>query len=720
MRVWTILLLACLLLTATAPCAYAEDPAFEETLENLPEVVVRAPSVFTAPGRAAPTELTTPLRHWSTEFDTPSAVTVQDGESIRQRRMSRSATDALLHLPGVLVQKTAPLQSSPFIRGFTGYRNLMLIDGIRLNNAAMRSGPNQYWSTIDSYTIDQLELVRGPLSVLYGSDAVGGTVNVITRRRKTFAPGTWVGGLASLRGASGEEALFARFEFEGNSGGFGWLGGISGKQYGDIQSGAGHLPETGGIEELDGDLRFDMKLSKRWSLVAAFQHVGQENAPRTHKTIHAIPFEGTTVGSELQRDYDQQRDLLYARAVYDGCRGGGLEAASVGISWHRHWEERDRLRTGDRQDISGFELDQIGLQAQATSCTAIGRLTCGLDWYHDEADTWKRDYVGGALDKERIQGAFGDDSRYDLAGLYVQDELTFGRFDLVLGGRFTYARAEADRVEDPVTGNVISVENDWTRVVGSARGMYHISPHWNVYAGVGQAFRAPTLYDLTSFDVTGFVETPSPDLDAEDFVSFETGVKTQYEDLSGSLAGWYTILDDTIIRSPTGALIDGTPEVRADNIGDGWVWGVEADVAWRFACAWTAFATASYMDGEADELDPDSGEIVRSPLGRQKPFATFLGLRWEIPGGRWWAQAEWGYSDREDRLSLKDQTDTSRIPTDGTPSWNVVNLRGGVRIGERTRLGVSLENLFDENYRIHGSGQNEPGLNVVAVLEVAF
>ena len=314
MRAATLLLLVCFVPAAFATRAYAEDPAFEETLENLPEVVVRAPAVFSAPGRAAPAELTTQLRHWALEFDTPSAVSVQDGASIRQRRMSRSATDALLHLPGVLVQKTAPLQASPFVRGFTGYRNLLLIDGIRLNNAAMRSGPNQYWSTIDSYTIDRLELVRGPMSVLYGSDAVGGTVNVITRRRKSFAPGTWVGGLASLRGASGEEALFARFEFEGNSGGFGWLGGISGKQYGDIQSGAGHLPETGGIEEIDGDIRFDMKLSKRWSLVAALQHVGQENAPRAHKTIYAIPFEGTTVGSELQRDYDQTRDLVYARA----------------------------------------------------------------------------------------------------------------------------------------------------------------------------------------------------------------------------------------------------------------------------------------------------------------------------------------------------------------------------------------------------------------------
>ena len=120
------------------------------------------------------------------------------------------------------------------------------------------------------------------------------------------------------------------------------------------------------------------------------------------------------------------------------------------------------------------------------------------------------------------------------------------------------------------------------------------------------------------------------------------------------------------------------------------------------------------------EIDPDTGLLVRSPLSRQKPFSTFLGVRWERPDSRWWAQAEWGYAAKEDRLSLRDQTDTSRIPPGGTPSWSVVNLRGGVRLGGGARVGLSLENLFDENYRIHGSGQNEPGFNVVLMAEVSF
>ena len=143
-------------------------------------------------------------------------------------------------------------------------------------------------------------------------------------------------------------------------------------------------------------------------------------------------------------------------------------------------------------------------------------------------------------------------------------------------------------------------------------------------------------------------------------------------------------------------------------------------MAWRFERSWTVFGTASWMDGEADEFDPATGETVRSPLSRQNPLTAFLGLRLEPPGGCVWAQAEWGYAAREDRLSLRDRADTSRIPPDGTPSWSVVSLRGGVRFGEDVRFGVSLENVLDENYRIHGSGQNEPGLNLVMMWEVVF
>jgi hemoglobin/transferrin/lactoferrin receptor protein len=682
---------------------------------------VRAPRIYGTPLTAAEVEAAvTPLRHEMEAFDTPNAVTLLPQGEIRQRRAARSVPDALLRLPSVVVQKTGAGQSSPFIRGFTGYHNLFLIDGVRLNNSVFREGPNQYWSTVDPYSVERLEVVRGPQSVLYGSDAVGGTVNALPRRRRSFCPGTHVNGGFAVRGAAGENALFERVEAEGNVNGVGWAAGWTGKQYGDLRSGGGTLPYTS-FDETDLDVRLDA-VRGPWEWTLGFQHVVQVDAPRTHSTVFAVPFAGSAVGTELRRDLDQRRDLLYGRATWNGR--GPVERASLTLSYHRQREEQERLRTGQRLDVSGFDVDSLGAVLQVESRTRVGRITWGADWYHDEVDSFRDDFVAGVLTLQEVQGPVGDDARYDLAGAFVQDEITLGRVDLVAGARVTYAAAEADRVDDPqvagsdpaTPGNVIAVDGDWTSVVGSLRATWNVNRLWRVYGGASQAFRAPTLSDLTAFETTSVVELPTPDLDAERFLQFELGAKTEQRRVSGNASVYYTILDDTIVRSPTGALIGGVPEVRKDSIGDGWIFGVELEAAVRIARSWTTFGVFSWMDGEVDQFTA-AQEPIRGPVSRLQPATGLLGLRFEPPQGRFWAQAEALFVADADDLSEKDKTDTQRIPPGGTPGYAILNLRGGVRLGRDVNLAVSLENLFDRDYRIHGSGVNEPGLNLVLVVD---
>ena len=123
----------------------------------------------------------TATRSQSSSVDLPFTVNSVDLEDTTGKSIHRTLPEALKTIPGIMVQKTGHGQGSPFIRGFTGFRTLLLIDGIRVNNSVMRDGPNQYWNTVDTQGISQLEVVKGPSSALYGSDAVGGTVNAITK-----------------------------------------------------------------------------------------------------------------------------------------------------------------------------------------------------------------------------------------------------------------------------------------------------------------------------------------------------------------------------------------------------------------------------------------------------------------------------------------------------------------------------------------------------------
>ncbi|MFM7183091.1 MAG: TonB-dependent receptor plug domain-containing protein [Verrucomicrobiales bacterium] len=131
--------------------------------------------------KTLPPVVVTATREMRSILEQPNSVVALDAEKFLETQ-ARTLPEALLETPGILVQRTGPAQGSPFVRGFTGYRNLALIDGIRLNNSVFREGPNQYWGTIDPYGLAGIELVKGQGSVLYGSDAIGGTLNALTLR----------------------------------------------------------------------------------------------------------------------------------------------------------------------------------------------------------------------------------------------------------------------------------------------------------------------------------------------------------------------------------------------------------------------------------------------------------------------------------------------------------------------------------------------------------
>ena len=114
------------------------------------------------------TLVVTPSRRKQAMLDVPYSVDFVSKERLEQ---ARSLPQALRDVPGVMVQETGPAQGSPYIRGFTGFRTLTLVDGIRLNNSVFRDGPNQYAGTIDPFSLSGIEVVKGPSSVLYGKSA---------------------------------------------------------------------------------------------------------------------------------------------------------------------------------------------------------------------------------------------------------------------------------------------------------------------------------------------------------------------------------------------------------------------------------------------------------------------------------------------------------------------------------------------------------------------
>ncbi|MBP7830880.1 MAG: TonB-dependent receptor [Kiritimatiellae bacterium] len=644
-----------------------------------------------------------------------------DARELTSREGLRTTPDLLKGLPSAMIQKTSYGQGSPFLRGFTGFRTLCLIEGIRLNNSVFRDGPNQYWNTVDPLSIARGEVVMGPGSVMYGSDAVGGTMNVLTLAPPEYDGQAAWNGRVLYRGATAEGSNLGRLQAGARpSEHLGFVGGVSLKDFGDLRGGkdVGKQEHTG-YQEQDYDGRVEYYVNDDARFTLGHQTVHQDDAWRTHRTVYGLDWEGLTPGDDKVHRYDQDRHLTYLRYGVENM-AGFVDRMEVTLSRHAQEEDLYRVRKDDTSDTQGFDVVTWGAAVQLESDTDAGQWVYGAEYYRDVVDSYARKYkVDGSLDKVEIQGPVADDAAYDSVGVYVQDTLPLfdGRAELTPGARYNYAKADADRVKDPDTGGVMSVEDDWDTVVGSLRLLVPLEEDRRnvLFAGVAQGYRAPNLSDLTRFDIarSGELETPAPDLDPERYLAGEIGFKSRLDRLSLQGSYYYTVIDDMIIRTPTGETIDDAAEVTKKNSGDGVVQGLELSVRYAFTPEWSVWAAGSLMDGRVDTYPSSNAEEDRDYVSRLMPPTAQLGLRWEAGGGAWWGEAVMDLADDADKLSADDKRDKQRIPPGGTPGYIVCALRAGTRLADRLDLAVALENLFDEDYRIHGSGVNEPGRNLV-------
>jgi len=643
----------------------------------------------------------------------PYSTSVVTSEELA-RRLPRTLPEALSFLPGVSVQATGYGQGSPYLRGFTGYSTLLLVDGIRLNNSVFRSGPNQYWATVDPLALERLEVVRGPSSVLYGSDALGGTLNAFTRSPYTYGEGFRYGGSALYRYASADSSDVGRLELASSFGRTtGILVGADRKLYDDLEAGGDtDTQRNTGYDEWAGDAKLEHFLDEKTRLVLAAQRFQQFDAPRTHRTLFAESFEGTTVGTDRRHDFDQSRTLSYLQ-LHAEDQGGALDSLHASLSWQEQSETLSRVTGGGSASNQGFDVGTLGFFAFAGSETASGAWTYGIDYYRDHVDSFSS--------SSTIQGPVADDATYDLFGAFVQDELELGEQTTVtLGGRFNRAEVDAESVLDPLTSTQTTVADDWSAFVGSVRFLHRLKDEAvHLFGGVSQGFRAPNLSDLTRLDSarSGEFEIPSPGLDPEYTTQYELGLKTRNPRVSSQLAVFYTVLDDLILRRPTGNVNgSGQSEVVKENVGDGYVYGLEAEGALALGGDWELFSGATFTEGKVHTFPTSAPVTDEEYLDKLMPFMAQLGTRWERDG-RWFEFVVQGAGDA-DRLSTADTLDTQRIPPGGTPGYIVLNTRGGFRIGRYAALQLGLENLLDEDYRVHGSGLNMPGRSLLVGLSL--
>ncbi len=682
-------------------------------------------------GTKKDTLFVTATRSPQNAFDSARAIESLDERSIRLWNQSRALPDALFFSPGVSVQKTGSAQGSPKIRGQNGRHTLLLVDGIRINNSTWRAGNVEYWNTVDAWSLERLEIVRGPSSVLYGSDAVSGTAQAFS-----LGPSRWSREDRSLptqrlltRFGSAEQSFVVRAEGGLPLADLGFHYGITYKDFGDIIAGQelGRLPYSS-YTEFDVDLKYVMK-AFGGDLSIAYQHTNPKGGRRTHSTVFSKSWRGTTAGSDFDRRIDQQRDLVYAQWMRE-LDSGVADDLWLSLSYQRFDEDEDRTRSNSRRRMQGVTDNQVGILARLTKDFGGWQLTYGTDIYLEFVDSYFREYnADGSLRVQRPRGPVADDSTYNQFGLYADGAIPLSQqWDLGVGARYNYIAADAKKVDPTGTGSIGPIRENWSALIGQARLTFKPSQTWRVFTGLSQSFRAPNLSDLTRFDValSGDQEIPSPGLDPEKYLTFELG--TRFDDgLYGfELNTYYTEGKDLIRRQPTGTILPGgIVEVTKANVGSAYWTGFEiqghANLGFLDGLdQWEVFGFADYVRALEDRADPNDDPRIR-PKGLP-PASGMLGFRWMHPSGDYrfevFARIVGGI-DKSD-YNEAEKRNTQRIPPTGLPGYTIYGMRGTVRISEPLTAALSIENIANKDFRIFDSGQNEPGTNVILTLQANF
>jgi TonB-dependent heme/hemoglobin receptor len=608
--------------------------------------------------------------------DTPQAVNIVTSRMISERNVA-TLPDALAGESGVLIQKSNTGGGSPFIRGLTGKQVLILIDGVRVNNSYFRFGPHQYLNTIDSNDIDRVEVVHGPTSVLYGTDALAGVINVITRNN-TYASGeAQTQGLVALRAGSADSSLGGRARVEYRQGDLSVAAGVSVKRFGDLRGGEGvGLQVPTAYNEQSGNVKLSWRLAPNHELTFMQQLLNQDNVPKTNEV---------TLGTRSKFEYEPQlRTLGYLAWRATDLKSMLADEFLVQLSYS-HQREGERIveratPTVETQEITDIATPGLNAQFNRDFGKAL-RLRYGFEMYQDTYDTQKKRLDLAAGTEAAQTPGTPNGAKYETSGVFAQAEWTLGDAQFIPGIR--YARFKAD---GQVQGQSLKLEDG--KATASVSALYRLTSQLNLVGSVAQGYRAPNMEDF--FGRVDFVsEIPNTTLKPESSLNREIGLKFAQAGTAASAHYFVSTYDNLIARATV------SPGVRQrQNLRRARITGLEGSLSQQFGTAWNLRAALASVRGE----DEDTG----NPLQRIPPNNGSLRLRYAPDSGTWF-EVNSLFAARQDRLSPEDLTDL-RIPAGGTPGYATLGLGMGLRWQANHELVLTIENLTNKKYKTHGSG----------------
>lgn len=579
-------------------------------------------------------------------------------------------------LPGVEAITTGAQIGKPVIRGFAGPRVLTLENGHRLEDYSWsdEDGPS-----VETAFVERLELIRGPASVLYGSDALGGVLNVIPGVLPDAGGGpgfTRTGFLLSA--ATNNMEFSAGAQAEGAKGTFGWRAAAIGRGAGNLHTPQEELDNTG-FGAFNGEATGGWHWSSGTSLAMRAVHYGGE-----FKLLEAHAPPGEEGGPE--RKSGDNRFQITAQHPVGSWR---LEAKGQ-LQQHSLIEMAD--------DSTGAESEAFNLQLKTAALDLLAHhhgITLGATAIGQTNDASGREPI--VPDATVISSAAFAFGQWQLGG-------STRRWSLLAGARVDARHLGVD--PDSALG---TVEQDQTSSAwsGDVGLVFAPAATWTLSANLGRAWRAPSLFELFANGPhigEARYELGDSTLDPESNRALDVGVRWHSAKARFEVSGYHNRISGFIYVTPTALVIDSLPVYRYTQ-AEAELYGAEASLE-------TDVGTGLIVQAQADAVRGTNLE-AHEPLPLIPPLNGTVGLSYRHQAG----------FEFESHASPK-HLNPLDIPTNG---YTLLNLWGGgaVRmLGRQVHLDVSIRNAFNKRYRSflsrYKTFADDPGRNVILRLSTGF
>ena len=617
------------------------------------------------------------------DLETPLATTTLDRAELL-RRGAANPGEALRGEPGLAVASDGPQGQNPVIRGLKKESVVLLVDGMRLNSAQPQGAIASFMSL---GLADRIEVVKGPASVLYGTGALGGAINVLLPQAR-FAPGVGFDARAGFDSAS--SGTRGTGVMNASQGDHALMLGAAVARSGDYRSPTGDVARTGyDSESAIGQYRFRIDGARQLRL-SLQQHTDKDVwYPGSAKA-------GTpaALGTVTVRSPKQERSL--AEIAYTQKGGGGGDGnAPLNFEVRGYRQEARRMiqsyssTLGRNNAETDVRFITHGADAKADWLAHPAHLlSFGVDAWRMEASPQRYLENNAPLFNNHVRNDPFKDGRIDAIGFYAQDDMRFGALNLLAGLRRDTVKGSAASMNNGATTTGLDRSDSATS--GSLGAIYQVAPLLRPYANLSRAFRAGEMRERyeSSPRGDGYHYLGNPQIKPEVATQFELGMKGATDTLDYRVAAYRNRIADYITGQVTGAFVGGLPVKQTVNLGRVTLTGLEAQGRWQVTRGHWLNAGYSRVRGENNDLN--------EPLFQMPADELSFGWQGSLAQG-WTADATLRLVSRQDRVA----TVFARGTENATPGFGTADLGATWRYAKDQSLRIALKNLADKAYHEH-------------------